>query len=159
MYTFFSSFNMPGLVESSTPQLINIFTGYPGSLRMHTNKHNLQEWRHVKHMATTGKVAYSLCVIWNTVQTHDLRITQYPGTCHLSRGALSLLPNPQCNVSTRGPDKFPFVYILGISTVQQYTVQQYNQTTDHLIFRCKELHNQRTEFIKEIKNNGGDWPI
>ena len=34
-----------------------------------------------------------------------------------------------------------------------------DQTTDHLIFRCKKLHNQRTEFIKEIKNNGGDWPI
>ena len=34
-----------------------------------------------------------------------------------------------------------------------------DQTTHHLIFRCKELHNQKTEFIKEIKNNGGDWPI
>jgi hypothetical protein len=33
-----------------------------------------------------------------------------------------------------------------------------HQTTDHLIFRCKKLNNQRTELIKEIKNNGGDWP-
>ena len=28
-----------------------------------------------------------------------------------------------------------------------------DQTTNRLIFRCKELHNKRTEFIKELKYN------
>jgi len=32
------------------------------------------------------------------------------------------------------------------------------QTTDHLIFQCKKLHNQRNEMIKQIKNTGGNWP-
>jgi hypothetical protein len=34
-----------------------------------------------------------------------------------------------------------------------------DQTTDHLIFRCKKLSNQRTDMIKKIKNAGGDWPV
>jgi hypothetical protein len=34
-----------------------------------------------------------------------------------------------------------------------------NQTTDHLIFRCKKLRKQRTEMIKRIKNAGDDWPM
>ena len=32
------------------------------------------------------------------------------------------------------------------------------QTTDHLIFQCKKLRNQRNEMIKQIKNTGGSWP-
>jgi hypothetical protein len=34
-----------------------------------------------------------------------------------------------------------------------------NQTTNHLLFHCKKLHNQRTDMIKELKNTGGDWPV
>ena len=33
------------------------------------------------------------------------------------------------------------------------------QTTDHLLFLCKKLHNQRNEMIKQIKNTGGNWPM
>jgi len=33
------------------------------------------------------------------------------------------------------------------------------QTTDHLIFQCKKLCNQRNEMIKQIKNTGGNWPM
>ena len=32
------------------------------------------------------------------------------------------------------------------------------QTTDHLIFQCEKLRNQRKEMIKQIKNTGGNWP-
>ena len=32
------------------------------------------------------------------------------------------------------------------------------QTSDHLIFQCKKLNNQRNDMIKQIKNTGGDWP-
>ena len=32
------------------------------------------------------------------------------------------------------------------------------QTTDHLIFQCDKLRNQRNEMIKQIKNTGGNWP-
>jgi len=33
------------------------------------------------------------------------------------------------------------------------------QTTDHLIFQCEKLRNQRNEMIKQIKNTGGNWPM
>jgi len=33
------------------------------------------------------------------------------------------------------------------------------QTTDHLIFQCEKLRNQRNELIKQIKNAGGNWPM
>jgi hypothetical protein len=32
------------------------------------------------------------------------------------------------------------------------------QTSDHLIFKCKRLNNQRNYMIKQIKTIGGDWP-
>jgi hypothetical protein len=32
------------------------------------------------------------------------------------------------------------------------------QTSDHLIFKCKRLNKQRTDMIKQIKTSGGDWP-
>ena len=32
------------------------------------------------------------------------------------------------------------------------------QTTDHLIFQCTKLRNQRNAMVKHIKNNGGKWP-
>ena len=32
------------------------------------------------------------------------------------------------------------------------------QTSDHLIFQCKKLNNQRNDMIKQIKITGGDWP-
>ena len=35
--------------------------------------------------------------------------------------------------------------------------EEEEQTSDHLIFQCKRLNNQRN-MIKQIKNTGGDWP-
>jgi hypothetical protein len=32
------------------------------------------------------------------------------------------------------------------------------QTSDHLIFKCKRLNKQRNEMIKQIKITGSDWP-
>jgi len=32
------------------------------------------------------------------------------------------------------------------------------QTTNHLIFHCKILCNQRNKMIKQIKNTSGNWP-
>ena len=36
--------------------------------------------------------------------------------------------------------------------------EEEQQTTDHLIFQCKKLRNQRNEMKKQIKNSGGTWP-
>ena len=36
--------------------------------------------------------------------------------------------------------------------------EEEEQTTDHLIFQCKKLRNQRNAMIKQIKNTGGNWP-
>jgi hypothetical protein len=36
--------------------------------------------------------------------------------------------------------------------------EQKQQTTDHLIFQCNKLRNQRNEMIKQIKNTGGNSP-
>jgi len=36
--------------------------------------------------------------------------------------------------------------------------EEEEQTTDHLIFQCKKLRNQRNEMIKKNKKNtGGNW--
>ena len=36
--------------------------------------------------------------------------------------------------------------------------EEEEQTSDHLIFQCKKLNNERNDTIKQIKNTGGDWP-
>ena len=36
--------------------------------------------------------------------------------------------------------------------------EEEEQTSDHLIFQCKKLNNQRNDMIKQIKNTGSDWP-
>jgi len=36
--------------------------------------------------------------------------------------------------------------------------EEEEQTTDHLIFQCQKLRNQRNEMVKQIKNTGGNWP-
>jgi len=33
------------------------------------------------------------------------------------------------------------------------------QTSDHLIFQCKKLKNQKNDMITQTKNTGGDWPM
>jgi hypothetical protein len=35
--------------------------------------------------------------------------------------------------------------------------EEEEQTSDHLIFQCKRLNNQRND-IRQIKTTGGDWP-
>jgi hypothetical protein len=35
--------------------------------------------------------------------------------------------------------------------------EEEEETTDHLIFQCKKLSNQRNEMKKTNKNIGGDW--
>jgi hypothetical protein len=37
--------------------------------------------------------------------------------------------------------------------------EEEEQTTDHLIFQCNKLSNQRNEMIKQIKNICGTWPL
>jgi hypothetical protein len=37
--------------------------------------------------------------------------------------------------------------------------EEEQQTSDHLIFQCKKLNNQRNDMIKQIKKTGGDWPM
>ena len=37
--------------------------------------------------------------------------------------------------------------------------EEEEQTADHLIFQCKKLRNQRNAMMKQIKNNGGNWPM
>jgi len=36
--------------------------------------------------------------------------------------------------------------------------EEEEQTTDHLIFQCQKLRNQRNEMVKQIKNTGDNWP-
>jgi len=36
--------------------------------------------------------------------------------------------------------------------------EEEEQISDHLIFQCKKLNNQRNGIINQIKNTGGDWP-
>jgi hypothetical protein len=36
--------------------------------------------------------------------------------------------------------------------------EEEEQTSDHLIFKCKRLNKQRNDMITQIKTTGGDWP-
>ena len=36
--------------------------------------------------------------------------------------------------------------------------EEEEQTTDHLIFQCMKLRNQRNEMLKQIKKTVGNWP-
>ena len=36
--------------------------------------------------------------------------------------------------------------------------EEEEQNSDHLIFQCKRLTNQRNYMIKQIKDTCGDWP-
>jgi hypothetical protein len=36
--------------------------------------------------------------------------------------------------------------------------EEQQQTTDHFIFHCTKLRNQKNEMINQIKNAGGTWP-
>jgi len=36
--------------------------------------------------------------------------------------------------------------------------EEEEQTTNHLIFQCQKLRNQRNEMVKQIKNTGDNWP-
>jgi hypothetical protein len=36
--------------------------------------------------------------------------------------------------------------------------EEEEQTSDHLIFKCKRLNKQRNDMIKQITTTGGDWP-
>jgi hypothetical protein len=36
--------------------------------------------------------------------------------------------------------------------------EEEEETTDHWIFQCNKLHNQRNEMIKQITNTCGTWP-
>jgi hypothetical protein len=36
--------------------------------------------------------------------------------------------------------------------------EEEEQTSNHLIFQCKRLNNQRNAMIKQMKTTGGDWP-
>jgi len=48
---------------------------------------------------------------------------------------------------------------MGLLHLESLTdTQAGRQTSDHLIFQCKTLNNQRNDMIKQIKNTCGDWP-
>jgi len=36
--------------------------------------------------------------------------------------------------------------------------EEEEETTNHLIFQCKKLRNQRNEMIKQKTNTGVNWP-
>jgi hypothetical protein len=45
----------------------------------------------------------------------------------------------------------------GITDKPMCPCEEEEQTSDHLIFKCKRLNKQRNDMIKQIKITGGDW--
>jgi hypothetical protein len=52
-----------------------------------------------------------------------------------------------------------YLHRFGLTDNPMCPCEEKEHTTDHLIFQCKKLHNQRNEMIKQIKNTGGNWPM
>jgi len=51
-----------------------------------------------------------------------------------------------------------YVHRFGLIDNLKCPCEEEEQTTNHLIFYCKILRNQRNEMIKQIKNTCGNWP-
>jgi hypothetical protein len=51
-----------------------------------------------------------------------------------------------------------YLYRFGITDNPMCPCEEEEQTSDHLIFKCKRLNKQRNDMIKQIKTTGGDWP-
>jgi hypothetical protein len=51
-----------------------------------------------------------------------------------------------------------YLYRFGLTNNAMCPCEEEEQTVDHLIFKCKKLSKNRNEVIKQIKNNGGNWP-
>jgi hypothetical protein len=51
-----------------------------------------------------------------------------------------------------------YLYKFGLTDNPMCPCEEEEQTTDHLIFRCKKLRNQRIEMIKQIINIGSNCP-
>jgi hypothetical protein len=52
----------------------------------------------------------------------------------------------------------PWFYRFGLTDDPMCLCEEEEQTVEHLIFRCKKLHKQRNEMIRQIKNTDGNWP-
>ena len=51
-----------------------------------------------------------------------------------------------------------YLYRFGLTDTAMCPCEEEEETVDHLIFKCKKLNKNRNEMIKQIKNNGGNWP-
>ena len=51
-----------------------------------------------------------------------------------------------------------YLYRFGLTNNAMCPCEEEEETVDHLIFKCKKLNKNRNEMIKQIKNNGGNWP-
>ena len=51
-----------------------------------------------------------------------------------------------------------YLHRFGLTDDPMWPCEEEEQTTDHLMFQCKKLRNQRNEIITQIKKNpGGNW--
>jgi hypothetical protein len=67
---------------------------------------------------------------------------------------------PEFTVLVTGHGKLrSYLHRFGITDNPMCLCEEEEQTSDHLIFQCKRLNNQRNVMIKQIKNTGGDWPM
>ena len=51
-----------------------------------------------------------------------------------------------------------YLHRFGLTDNSMYTCKEEKQITNHLVFQCKKLRNQRNEMIKQIKHTGSNWP-
>jgi hypothetical protein len=51
-----------------------------------------------------------------------------------------------------------YLYRFGITNNPMCPCEEEEQTSDHLIFKCRRLNKQRNDMIKQIKTTGGNWP-
>jgi hypothetical protein len=51
-----------------------------------------------------------------------------------------------------------YLHRFGLTDNPICSCEEEEQPTDHLIFQCKKLSNQRNEMKKQIKNIDGVWP-
>jgi hypothetical protein len=96
---------------------------------------------------------------WTNTEKGAVTKAFFPSVRHRLRQELPVSPEFTSVVTGHGKLRSYF-YRFGITDNPMCPCEEAeDQTTDHLLFRCKKLRNHRTDMVKKIKNARGDWPM
>ena len=95
---------------------------------------------------------------WNNTIKGALTKSFFPTVTGRLKLHLSISPEFTAIVTGHGKARY-YLHRFHIIDDPSYTCNRAEQTINHLIYQCQDKKEQRLEFIKQIRNNGGTWPV